>query len=234
MKKKFLISLAPLAVIAAFAVAPVGAQAACVAPACPHEYQNGAKVAEGVVVRTIAWGTLHLKNATLGEVTCHNIFAGFAENPTGGGAASGKVQAFFPYECESATCIALGGKGIAVTAGKMPWVAEADEPVAGQPRQKTGFKGTEKEKKPPPSEPGYVEFNVNCEGVVQPTFFGESNPLIRNNGKSIGASPGELKFTPKEANEPELESEALKGGETEGTVKTMGYTAQSLLAVHNP
>lgn len=234
MKKKFLISLAPLAVIAAFAVAPVGAQAACTAPACPHVYINGAKAPEATIEREIAWGTLHLKNGVLGEVTCRNIFAGFAENPTGGGASIGKVQAFFPYECESQSCLNLGGKGIAVTAGKMPWIAEANEPVAGQPRQKTGFKGSEKEKKPPPSEPGYVEFNVNCEGVTAPTFFGESDPLIQNNGKSIGASPGELKFTPGEANEPELESEAVKGGTTEGKVKTMGFATQQLLAVHNP
>jgi hypothetical protein len=232
MKKKLLVSLAPVFAIAAFAVVPVGAQAACVAPACPHTYENGVKVAEAKKVRTIAWGTLKLKNATLGVVECHNIFAGFAENPTGGGASIGKVQAFFPYECASASCLALGGKGIAVTAGKMPWLAEAIEPVANEFRQKTGFKSTEKNK--PPKEPGFVEFKVNCEGVTEPTFFGENNPKLLNNGLSIGAFPGEEEFTPGAAGESELESEALGNGEPEGKVKAQGYTSQALLETHNP
>jgi len=230
--RKLFIGLAPLFAIAALIAVPATSQAACVAPACPHTYENGVKVAEGKKSRTIAWGTLTLKNATLGVVECHNIFAGFAENPAGGGASKGKVQAFFPYECVSASCIALGGKGIAVTAGKMPWEAEAIEPEAGVFRQKTGFKSGITNK--PPSTPGFVEFNVNCEGVTAPTFFGENNPKLLNNGLTIGAVPGEDEFTPGAAGESELESELLGNGEPAGKVKTQAYANQALLEVKNP
>jgi hypothetical protein len=232
MNRKLFISLAPLFAIAAFAVSPAVSQAACTPPACPHAYENGVKGAEGKKVRGIAWGTLKLKNATLGVVECHNIFAGFLENPVGGGAATGKVQAFYPYECVSASCLALGGKGIAVAAGKLPWNGEAIEPTVGEFRQKTGFKSTEKNK--PPKEPGFVEFKVNCEGVTEPIFFGESDPKILNNGLAIGSFPGEEEFTPGAAGESPLESEALGNGETEGKVKGFGYSNQSQGEVHNP
>jgi hypothetical protein len=233
MSEKLVISLAALFTIAAFAVLPAASQAACTPPACPHVYENGVRTGEGKKVRGIAWGTLKLKNATLGTVECHDIFAGYAENPTGGGAAIGQVQAFFPYECVSSTCISLGGKGITVTAGKLPWRAEVIEPEAGVFRQRTGFKNST-EKNKPPKEAEYVEFKVNCEGVTAPTFFGESNPKILNNGLSIGAAPGEMEFTPGAAGESELESEALGAGEPEGKLKGEGYGTEALAEVHNP
>jgi large repetitive protein len=75
-----------------------------------HVYKNGVIGAEGKPLRTIGWGTLKLTNATLGEVECHDITAGSMENPTGGGSAVGKVQAFYPYECISESCKALAGR----------------------------------------------------------------------------------------------------------------------------
>jgi hypothetical protein len=231
MKKKFLLGLAPLLITASFAVVPAASQAA------PHVYKNGIIGAPGKKVREISWGTLKLKNATLGEVICHNLFAGFAENPVGEGAAIGKVQAFAPYECESPSCIALGGKGIQVTAGKMPWVAEAIEPKPGVFRQKTGHKSLTPGKKPNEvTEPAFVDFNVNCEGVTTPEFFGENRSLVLNNGISIGAGPGELELQPAKVNpeSPDLESELVGNGETEGTVKVEGYGAEELIEVKNP
>ena len=231
MNKKFLIGLAPLLITAVFAVMPAASQA------LPHVYKNGVIGAEGKKVREISWGTLKLKNATLGEVECHNLFAGFAENPVGGGVAIGKVQAFSPYECASPSCLALGGKGIDVKAGKMPWLAEVLEPKPGVWRQKTGRKGPTKNVKPNEiTEPGFVDFTVNCEGVTTPEFFGENDPLVLNNGISIGAGPGELKLEPEKVN-PEshdLESELVGTGETEGNVKVEGYGAEELIEVKNP
>jgi hypothetical protein len=214
--KKVLIGLAPLLAIAALMAMPA------VSGAVPHVYKNGTIGKEGSKVREISWGTVKLTNGTLGEVICHTIFAGFAENPKGGGAAGGKVQAFFPYECESASCLTLGGKGIQVTAGKLPWKAEATEPEVGVFRQKTGEKGNTTES---------VHFTVNCEGVVEAEFFGQNSPKVLNNGKAIGALPGELEF---DAGAGELESVAIGGGATHGTVKVQGYGEQELIEVKNP
>ena len=146
MNKKFLICLAPLLVTAAFAVMPAVSQGepwgACTAPSCPHAYKNGLIGAEGEHINGIAWGTLQLFNTKLGEVECHNVFAGYGENPTGGGNGVGKVQAFFPYECNDPTCEGMLGE-ILVTAGKMPWKAEVLSPEKKLTEfwGKTGFKG---------------------------------------------------------------------------------------------
>jgi len=231
MKKKFLIGLAPLLVTAALAAMPAASQAA------PHVYKNGVIGGVEKKVREISWGTLKLKNGVLGEVICHNIFAGFAENPSGGGAAIGKVQAFSPYECESPSCIALGGKGIDVKAGILPWIAEAIEPKPGVFRQKTGRKGPTKNKKPNPlTEPGFVDFTVNCEGVTTPEFFGENRSLVENNGLAIGSGPGELLLQTETENpeSPDLESELVGNGETQGKLKVEGYGLEELIEVKDP
>ena len=109
MNRKVSIVLAPLIVTAAFAVMPAASQAACTAPACPHMYVNGIIAAEGEHVPNIAWGTVELKNATLGELTCHTVFAGYGENPVGGGANVGRTQGFYPYECSDPVCTSTGG-----------------------------------------------------------------------------------------------------------------------------
>jgi hypothetical protein len=227
MKKKFLVGVAPLVVVTAFLVIPAASQGACgTAPNCPHVYKNGVIGKEGTAVRQMAWGNAKLKNGVLGEIECKNIFAGFATNPVGGGAAEGKVAAFFPFECVSAECTKLGGKFIELVAEKMPWVAEVTEPSAGVFRQKTGVK----------SERGggagrSIEFLVNCEGVTKPHFFGENSPLILNNGTAVGLKPGEIEF---DLGSGELESDTVGGGTTAGKIKTQGYAGQELIEVKNP
>ena len=215
MKKRFLIGLAPL-VVTAFMVMPTVAQAV------PHVYKNGLISAEGKKLRTISWGTAKLKNITLGEVECHNVFAGYSENPTGGGAAKGQVQAFYPYECVAETCKALGGTKIEITSEKMPWNAAVTEPEAGVFDQVTGKKGEK-------GGSGSIEFFVNCEGVTKPHFFGENVTKIQNNGLAIGSAPGEQEFLQTQ----NLESE-IGAGETIGKVKVEGYGAEELIEVKNP
>jgi hypothetical protein len=232
--KKFLIGLAPLLVTAAFAVIPAVSQGfeTCVAPNCPHVYKNGTIGAEGTKIRGIAWGTGQLHNEKLGEVECHDIFAGFAENPVGGGAAKGKVQAFFPYECKDATCAASLGE-LKVTAGKMPWVAEAEQQVPKEFWGRVGFKGPTPNEEP--ATPEFVQFNVNCTTIAAGNFFGESDGKILNNGLSVGA-PGETQFV-REAENPiskNLESKIPGGAESKIQPKGMGYGSQELLEVHNP
>ena len=219
MKKKLLIGFAPLLVTAAFAVMPVAAQAV------PHVYKNGTIQKEAKPLPTIAWGTLHLKNTTLGEVTCKNLFAGNVENPTGGGAAVGTLFAFSPYECESASCKALGGTKIEVTSENLPFAQEIIEPSAGVFRLKTGVSKVK-------GAAGNVQFKVNCEKVTKPIFFGEQAPLIQNNGFAIGSGPGEQEFLP-DAGTGALESE-IGEGKTEGKVKVEGFNAEELIEVKNP
>ena len=96
----------------------------------------------------------------------------------------------------------------------------------------TGFKSGTTNK--PPSAQGFVEFNLNCEGVTAPTFFGESNPKVLNNGLTVGQVPGELSFTPGAAGESELESELWGNGEWAGNVKWEAYANQAIPEVHNP
>ena len=189
--------------------------------ATPHVYKNGLKLAEGKKLRTIGWGTLKLTNATLGEIECHTISAGYSENPTGGGAAIGKVQAFSPYECVAETCKSLGGTKIEITPEKLPWNAEVVEPETGAFRMKTGNRT---------KTAGAIFFTVNCEGVTKPQFSGEETPKILNNGLTIGSAPGEEEF---DAGAGELESE-VGAGKVAGRGKGMGYAAEELIEVKNP
>jgi len=246
MKKKFLIGLGPLLVTAAFMVMPAVSQAnhhpVCgTPPNCPHLYKNGVIGTAGKKVRQIAWGTLELKNKFLGSLICHNVFAGYGENPVGGGAAVGQVQAFYPYECEDLVCTTtLGGKAIHVNPlpNSFPWKAEVFETANGKKefRQATGLKGPTKNKKP--TTPGFIDFEVNCEGVTTPEFFGEQDPLLQNNGTAIGSGPGTELLQPEKVNpeshDLESEIEIVGTGETEGPIKVEGYGEEELLEVKNP
>jgi hypothetical protein len=238
MNNKLYIRLAPLLAVAAFAVMPAATQASCTAPACPHVYKNATLGAEGKKLREIWWGTLKLHNTTFGEIECHTILGTFEENPVGGGAAKGQVQGFYPYECADTTCTtALGGKAIHVVPGKLPWLTEVFENAQKEFREKIGHKGPSKNIRPNElTEPGFVDFTVNCEGVATGEVFGELDALILNNGISVGSSPGELQFESEKAN-PEssnLETETLLAFEVEGRVKREGYGAEELVEVKNP
>jgi hypothetical protein len=243
MSKKLSLGLAPLLVIAAFVMTPTSALGAaeitwpsCTAPACPHVYKNGTIGAEGEPVQEISWGNSQFHNTKLGEVECHNIHAGFLVNPTGGGRAVGKVQAFFPYECTDETCtLALGE--IKVKAGStLPWKAEVMENALKEFFQKTGFKGpTVNKKANPATEPGQVEININCTATGAADFFGVQYYKILNNGISIGSIPDEEQLQPEGATGRSLESEAF--GPLESARKSdrvMGYGGQELIEVKNP
>jgi hypothetical protein len=221
MNTKLSVGLAPLLAIAAFAATPMTAQAACTAPACPHVYRNGVILAEGKKLQLIAWGTLKLTSSSLGEVECHNIGAGYVENPIGGGIAVGKSEAEADYECVSASCAAFGGK-IESTPENLPWLEELTEPEPGVFRIKVGKKG---------KEPGSIFVRAKCQGLFNEQFFGELAPKILNNGVAIGALPGEAEF---DAGAGALESAFFGAGKTAGRLKGQGYGAEELIEVKNP
>jgi hypothetical protein len=239
---KLSLGLAPLLVIAAFVMTPASALGAaeitwpsCTAPACPHVYKNGTIGAEGKLVRWIAHGNSQLQNTKLGEVECHNIYAGFAVNPTGGGRAEGKVQAFYPYECTDPTCATALGELKVTNGSTLPWKAETVENAGKEFFEKTGFKGpTENKKANPATEPGQVDFNVNCTTIGAPDFFGVQYYKILNNGVSIGAVPDTWEGQAESATGRSLESEAFGPGETKKSLAVMGYGAQELIEVKNP
>jgi hypothetical protein len=189
----------------------------------PHVYKNGVLGAEGKKVRTISWGTVKFANTTLGEVECHTVGAGYLENPTGGGSSVGQTQGFDDYECVSSTCTTQGGKGIEVTAEKLPWSTEATEPEEGVFRTKNGNKT---------KTAAAVFQRVNCIGINNIQFAGESTPKFLNNGLSIGAFPVEAEFDAPGSGE--LESEALGGSKIAGKLKTVGFAAQELIELKNP
>jgi PKD domain len=191
--------------------------------ATPHVYTNGGKVAEAEKVRTIGWGTLKLTNAIIGEVECREVNAGYLENPTGGGAAIGKIQAFAPYECTSESCKALGGTAIEATAEALSWSTEATEAEAGAFRMRTGNRI---------KAAGAVFLRVNCVGKINAQLTGEDLPKILNNGSAIGSKPGQVEFD--QPGSGELESGAVGPGKISGRFKIEGYEEEELIEVKNP
>jgi hypothetical protein len=191
--------------------------------ATPHVYVNGGIVAEGTRLQMIAWGTLKLTNSTLGEVECHTVSAGYLENPTGGGPAVAKVLGLVPYECVSESCKAAGGTGIEVIPGELPWSAEATEPATRVFRMRTGNKT---------KAAGAVSLGVDCIGVKNADFLGETAPTVLNNGISIGVTPGEEAFD--QPGSGELENVTLGGLKIAGKLKILGYAGQELIEVKNP
>jgi hypothetical protein len=223
MKKKFLMGLVPLVVVAAFLVIPAASQGVCgTAPKCPHVYKNGVIAKEGTKVRLLNWGVLNLTTRFPAE--CHYAVAGFLENPPGAGQqATGLVQVFSPYECVSTECILIGGKFFELKSEQLPWNVEITEPSAGVFRQKTGVKGEKGGK-------GSQELFWSCEGIAGAHIFGETSPLILNNGTAIGLKPGEIEF---EAGSGELEGES-PGPKFQKNFKQQGFAGQELIEVRNP
>ncbi|MGO9760493.1 MAG: hypothetical protein ACLP1Q_04440 [Solirubrobacteraceae bacterium] len=206
MSKKFLISLAPLLAVVAFAVMPVAAQAAPHWYICKHEttatheYTDSAcsvklagkgeyersrlpfeveKVVKKTRVKT--FGVLTLTNATLGKVKCFVDDHGKIWNTLLAEVGKDEIQVFENYECESVgeTCKA----GLAVTSEGLPWASEL---VAGPPiRDKiTGIKIRVKCTNP--------EVNTVFEGELTPEFV---NGTQANGGVSFaefGTGSGHL------------------------------------------
>jgi hypothetical protein len=101
MSKKLYSGLAPLVVIASFAMTPAAAQAT------PHYYVNQLKLAEGEKVPVIAWGQLTLASEPEGKVAvtqCENAAGGFIENPVGGGPGAGQTTRWATWNCTNAEC----------------------------------------------------------------------------------------------------------------------------------
>jgi hypothetical protein len=253
MKRRFLIGLAPLFAITALAVMPVAAQAET-----QHWYRAGVKLAEASPQPVVTFGgKINLsQNSALGEINCKGTGGGVIENPTGGGAGTGKSNAASFYECKAPQCEAevlkatgLEGRGTATTqnnpgATKEPafpgWsnVLEESE-VAGTSsvREKIGeefvtFKT--------PSPPGMIRATVICEIAVNQSpvetaiFEGELKPEIGvaksgNLNGTAASKPSTAKF--EGPGTGALHSEVAGEGTNKGSVKYLGYFEQELITV---
>jgi len=122
MKRKFLIRLAPLLLIAAFAVVPAAAQGA-------KYFKSGTEIGAGEKVPVLSWGTLSLKpNPEVAPVTtCENVVGGFVTN--GAETGEGATANFATYNCVNAACppgkVKIGEgefeKEFSVVGTKFPW-----------------------------------------------------------------------------------------------------------------
>jgi hypothetical protein len=253
MKRRFLIGLAPLFAIAAFAVMPVAAQAAT-----QHWYQNATLATAGEEIPVVTFGNEENLSQTsgLGEINCKGVGGGVIDNPLGGGAGEGKSNASSFYECKSAKCeeevlkaTGVPGRGTATTSNapsstKEPafpgWTNILEESTVGgvsSIREKIGepfvtFKT--------PSPPGMIRATVDC--TVAPTgqvvseaiFEGELKPEIgvaktaNLNGNSAGA-PSQAKFNGESTGG--LHSPQGGVGTNKGNVKFEGYFHQEVITV---
>jgi hypothetical protein len=104
MGRKLTTTVAPLLVLATFALAPTVAQAA------PHYFVNGTLSPEGVKVTTLSYGLLGLGSSAGRPIECLNVVGGYVENPVGGGAGVGETNGWAVFNCTDGECEAGGGK----------------------------------------------------------------------------------------------------------------------------
>jgi hypothetical protein len=230
MSKKMRMGLAPVLLVAVFAVMPAAAQAE------PHFYKNrvilpeetGGPGAEGTDI--IAWGTLTLSSLTLGPLTCVHAIVGDVYNPIGGGVGEGKLDSFTAVDCTSELCESASKSKLEIVPegleGFGEWEAKLTEAVAGKPRLKIGNSTS--------GSPTQIKFLIKCPptgfGEIKVKAKGELSPLVAN-GTSIGASPSKLTF---DAESGELEFATTKEGKVTGSLKVMGFEAGELISAKNP
>lgn len=203
MTKKILISLAPLLVVAAFAITATAAQAE------PHWYRCEAKAAGGfhdpdctetagtkLFAQTrlpftsekfpiATYGILVLHNATLGTVTCHVVDEGNIWNTTLAAAGKDEITLFTNSSCVSAPepCPAITVTGLR----------------KGSPISETNAWPTHLIPGPPIRDViEEIEVKLVCPGVIETTFTGTLMPKIVNGSPSFAefeAESGHLTST---------------------------------------
>jgi hypothetical protein len=253
MKKRFLIGLAPLFAIAAFAVMPVAAQAVT-----QHWYSNGVLATEGESVPVVTFGgeTNLSQKSGLGEINCRGTGGGVIENPVGGGAGAGKSNAGGFYECKAPECEAevklktgLEGRGTATLQNQPSSTKEAAFPGWTNLLEESTVGGVasirEKIGEPfvtfkTPSPAGMIRATVDCtiaanqQVVAEAIFEGELKPEIgaakkgNTNGTSA-AKPSSARFEGESTGG--LHSSLAGVGVNFGSVKYLGYNNQELITV---
>ncbi len=193
----------------AFATQPVSGPAA-------HWYRNGVLIGSSAV-QVVSWGTLTLKDPS-GEVTCHDVAAGYVMNPAGKGAGEGATQIFAAYGCESIICAESPGTVPGVEAKKLPWPSVLEHPGSLIRQKSTG-----------------VVFTVGCavpgkeHSLSGVNFIGATEPSVEH-----GTSALHPAFEEFGTGAGELEQEGSGGavtGTTEGQLRTFGSKGQEIINV---
>jgi hypothetical protein len=158
MRRKLLVRLAPVAVVAIFVAAPAAAQAE------PHWYIGSVRIPEGKKVTLKTGGTLTFTETFSGTaVTCSVVDAEVVYNPVGGGAGLDSMKAFKVTHCAPPPCPSKNGvvRPLVVTALNLPWASKlvGVSPIADE------FTG--------------VELKFQCKGSsVFQTYSGTLSPWV--------------------------------------------------------
>lgn len=112
MRRKLLVSLAPLVAVVAFVAVPAVAQAVT-----PHYFLNSTNPAIGKIPveakdKVISYGKLALTPEVEGTpvpTECENAVSGYVENPAGEGAGKTVTESFTSFECTNTECSTAGG-----------------------------------------------------------------------------------------------------------------------------
>jgi len=210
MNKKFLIRLAPLLVIAAFAVVPAAAQAFTHNGESVHWQLNSEKTAVGVRTPVIGWGELSLESLA-GTITCQNAAASNNTNVEIGGkvVAKAEVVMFSTYECKPTGGECVAPAEIRATAlNLLPDEAGPGPKTWNSETYEEGAVGSKKFRAEAEAEPAnQIEVGIECylsgEKIGSITFVtgtvagnptkGTSEPKWQNNGPNA-EKPGETIF----------------------------------------
>ncbi len=216
MNRKFLISLIPLLVTAAFVVLPAAAQAVTK----PHWFSNAIQLEqsngnlateefvnnkEAVRVATMK-GTLELIGLTGAaegaKLICNTASAGLVYNPIGGGAGRGNIE---QYAVLPATCTDFcAGANIVPEPASLPWPLEI---IGESPGFRVKTKG--------------IKLTITCNAVPKAFLEGEDEPAAPS-GPRKGTSalhPGYYEFA---AGSGELKMVSAFGGTPEGGFAWLG------------
>jgi hypothetical protein len=176
-----------------------------------HWKVNGGEIKPGRRVPIISWGTLTLKNAALGTVTCHNVEAGWIQNPVGGGAGISMIESYSSFfECAAPGCPGT----ISVISERLPWSAELFR-EGKVIRHAT--KGIELTTICTVKEAGQL-FDLLFSGELAPEAV-KGTSAAKPSFDEFGQGSGSL-----------LSGEA-SGGEISGRLKMMGYEEQEVITV---
>jgi hypothetical protein len=184
----------------------------------PYWSLNGSKIEKGNASaespsRVLSWGTLTLTNASTGTLMCETVAGGEIENPVGGGAGKGTIEALTPFNCSAPSCEAAGGQAEAFSE-KQQWTAVLIEPEASLFRDKLES----------------IRLGVICaKAKLQVQFHGSLRPKFAD-GNVIGSGPAELAFG---AGSGSLESTAGVG-EIGNSVRFMGFEGGGIIRATKP
>ncbi|HEV2923905.1 MAG TPA: hypothetical protein VGW98_07715 [Solirubrobacteraceae bacterium] len=224
MKKKLVLSLAPLMAVAAIAVVPVAAQAT----PQPHWFINGV-FAGATPTPAIQWGSISfvgVAGTPPGSfVTCHSAQAGTVENTAITIPGQDQIQASAAFDCEETGgfCPGVPPHTVSAIAANIPWPS------------KLVFAGTVIEDETTDvdltvmchSEPTEIKFVTNATSKCCKAL----SPIFRHG--TSATHPGFLEYG---AGSGQLEVEGSKETITvrvEGEVKVLGFAEQELISVKN-